>query len=284
MFISLVVAVVIARLFAPGSLSLAREAIKGRYLAALGPAGGQTVADGRFYLILASPVVLYLGVTALLCSIGLYWLAEALGFCVLLLALGGAELSDQVGLYVEDLKRNDIQAAFHSAAGLNREGLESGARSWKQLHEETLASVAQRYFEYYFPAIFWFAVLGAPAVVFYKSVSALRGKVSAPVEQESLARIRYLLEWLPARGFALGVAVVGNFAPVMNELRGLLLDFSLPTRELVVRCVRSALKDLAAPSVDTPSQEVQELAEMPALIDRALVTWLAILGVLAIFQ
>lgn len=282
MFILLVAAILMVRFYPHGAHQLLQDGLSGWHRTLERRLPAERFGRAKLYLLVASPVLILLIVLGLLKGLGWIWAIYLVSFLVLLASFGVSGLKDSVAVYVDDLRRDDVQAAYHAAAALNEKNQESEAQSWVQLHEETLEQVANRFYECYFPVIFWFVILGAPGALLYRAVLIFEG-LSEPADRIRAQRLQTILDWLPARIFGLSLAVVGNFRPVMNLLSASVFDYSIATARLVTRCTRAAILDSSSPVADGPGQEIFELEELPRLIDRALVTWIAAVGLLAVF-
>jgi len=236
---------------------------------------------GRLYLITGGPVVAVTLILILLHSNDWYLLRHLLGFVVLLCAFGSSDLRQRIATYVADLDRNDIQAAYHDAARFDLE--ESRAANWNELHQHTLASISWSYFQCYFPVIFWFVVLGAPGAVLYGVIRLYRGESHDEVAKARLERLLLILEWLPLRVFGLTLALVGNWQATYHQWLASLRTLTTPSAQVLTGYILAAIhgRNIIGQS-DTPAVEVSELAELPSLVDRALITWIAILGIVAV--
>lgn len=282
MFILLVAAILLVRFYPHAGLQFVQDGLTCWHRALDKRLPAERFDRWKLYLQVASPVLVLLIVLGLLKGFGWVWGIYLASFLVLLGSFGVSGLKGSVAVYVDDLKRNDVQAAYHDAAALSRQNQESEAQSWTQLHDETLEVVANRFYECYFPVIFWFVILGAPGALLYRAVVVFEGLADVS-DRPRLQRIQGVLDWLPCRVFGISLAVVGNFRPVMNQLSATALDYRISTAKLITRYIRAAIIDGNTPVADVPGQEVFELEELPRLIDRALVTWIAAVGLLAVF-
>lgn len=233
----------------------------------------------NLYVLVGGPVLLLLGLQWLLQQAHWGWLSQGLSLLVVLVAMGGDELRQKITAYLADLGRDDVQAAFHDASALGDEAVT--ADNWGELHSQTLATVALGYFRCYFPVIFWFAVAGAPGALFYRLIS-----VEQQQQKESdaarLGRMLVIMEWLPLRLFGITLALVGNWRATFAQWLQSLGVLSVPTTEILPLYIGAALDGVAGSQADTPALEIVELEELPLLIDRALISWIALFGLLAI--
>lgn len=234
---------------------------------------------GGFALAVSLPVVALFAALWLLDRLGWTLVAQILSFLGLLYACGRGHLQERVERFIGDLTRDDLQAAYHDASALRRDRRESGAENWHQLHRETLGVVAYRYFEHFFPPIFWFACLGAPGAVLYRLVWLHFDKPGGAAQTAEAARALTLLEWLPLRLLGFTLALMGHFGATIERWRRS-LTVTGSSREVVADYIQAALQSGGGP--DNPAREIQELRELSGLVDRCLVTWLALLALLVI--
>ncbi len=211
-FIWIFIAVILVRLY--GDLPwIQRDRWFDRWCARLEQVGG------GFALVVLLPVVALFAVLWWLDRMGLSPVAQVLSFLGLLYACGRGRLQESVERFIGDLARDDLQAAYHDASALRRDQRESDAENWQQLHRETLGVVAYRYFEHFFPPIFWFACLGAPGAVLYRLVWLHCDKPGGATQETEAARALTLLEWLPLRLLGFTLALMGHFGATIERWR-----------------------------------------------------------------
>lgn len=204
----------------------------------------------------------------------------AVSLLVLLYSFGRDDINVLVRSYHDDLGRNDVQAAWHSAADLDPGHGENAAESWPQLHDQTLQLVNYRYFERFFPVIFWFLVLGAPGALLYRLASlALNFHRENNDQSDADSHLLWVLEWIPLRLLGLVFALVGNFTATMQPWRDTLLCSISSTPEVLWRLIRGAMDTGSAAS---PHQGALELDALAALYSRALVLFLAMIALVTI--
>lgn len=225
-----------------------------------------------------------------------------LSFLVFLYSLGRGNLEEDIEGYSEDLRRDDLQAAYHDAAEFNVTKEVGVSENWAELHDEVVGALSYRYFERYFAVIFWFVLAGAPGALLYRLLM-LHSEIAANGRNEDDSpRIQYglhLMEWLPVRLMGLSLAFVGNFTACLESLRMSLLSGSLSTLSTIRSYVLAAL---ASGSIKTISEEPTEekveeqieetlsikneaeteVAEIRALFSRALMLALCLVAFLVI--
>lgn len=250
-----------------------------------------SIPFGRLLLAILVPVV------GICLVVGLFdgrtfnlWLF-LLELLVLLYALGRGNLERLVRAYENDLGREDLQAAFHDAAIFNLNHREGAADDWEQLHQETLAAIPYRYFERFFPVIFWFILLGAPGALFYRLTALYCENQAQDREEEARAeQWLWLVEWLPLRLLGLVFAFVGNFSTVIGRWRTSLYSFGESTPDVLRDYVSGALDlsgslddfddDFSDLGLSEPAQphslELREVGAIRHLFERALILWLCL--------
>ncbi|MCK9502636.1 MAG: regulatory signaling modulator protein AmpE [Porticoccaceae bacterium] len=279
-YLILVLGVLLTR-FYPQSASFARNLGFSHWQQAVAAspygAGRESV---QLYLTLAVPVVALVLVLVVLHYMGWRMVAYGVSLVGLLYAFGVNDLKNTIASYLADLNRNDVQAAFHDAASF--EAGASEAEDWSQLHQQTLRSISWQYFQCYFPVMFWFAVLGTPGAVLYRLLCDYQQLETGAANLARLQRMKLILEWLPLRIFGLSLAIVGNWRATFKQVVASLASLAAAPPTLVTTYVVAAIHGDQVVETDNPQQEVAELEELPELIDRALISWIALLGVMAV--
>ena len=281
-FLVLVLAILLVRFYPHREPQLLHKGIARWCGWVSGSAGVARLGAGRLYLLILVPVMLVFFAVVVLHALEWQFAGHLLSLLVLVLCFGATDLRERVDTYLNDLRRNDVQAAWHDAGDLVDGRGESNASNWQQLHAETLGAVTTAYYRCYFPVIFWFVVLGVPGAFLYRLVVVL-GRGAEENESRRLQRILNWLDWLPLRLFGLALAVVGNFKPVVAYISKCLFRPPEAVAQLLPPLVVAAIHgDHISRGLDTPPLEVIELEELPPLVDRALVIWIAAVGVLAL--
>jgi len=279
-YISLILAIVGARFF-PGLSGSWGDAAFRAWYRLLGPQTKFSVsAEIRFYLVIAVPVIVLALGLALLHSAGWRFAVYVISFFVLLCCFGISELRTRIAAYVDALSRDDIQGAYHDAFFLG--GDTSNAENWSQLHRQTLRAIAWGYFQCYFPVIFWFVLLGAPGALLYRLLCLHQQYTGETTENERLRRLVVMLEWLPLHLLGLSLALVGNWQATIVQVIKNIRSLAMPPVEVLECYILAALHGTDSRSADNPAVEISELEELPELVDRALVSWIAVLGVVAV--
>ena len=240
----------------------------------------KVVPHGSLILSLLLPVLL---VVLLLVIVNDHWFGLPQFFLCLLIflySLGRGDLEEQVEGYRDDLKRDDLQAAYHDAADFNPAHEEGTAENWDQLHTEVLGAMSYRYFERYFAVMFWFMLAGAPGAILYR-LSVLHSDMALDdaADKPMVSRWLQLMEWLPARLMGVSLAFVGNFTACLERLRNTLFSMSDSTVDVVASYVLAALQT-GSTGTDSPSTREIEVSEISALFSRTLVFSLCMIALL----
>lgn len=248
----------------------------------------------RLLVTLLVPLLLLIGALLLLDDVWFGVPVFVLSFLVFLYSLGRGDLEEEIDGYRDDLKRGDLQAAYHEASEFNTTKKESGSEDWSQLHDEVIGALSYRYFERYFAVIFWFVLAGAPGALLYRllAIHSGMGRVAdnAPDTAQQSQEIEseknrvqhglHIMEWLPARLMGLSLAFVGNFTGCLESLRTTLLSSSVSTTSAISQYVQAALASGAAKSINplSSSEAEAEIAEIRALFSRALMLILCLVA------
>ncbi|HLS99669.1 MAG: regulatory signaling modulator protein AmpE [Porticoccaceae bacterium] len=204
----------------------------------------------------------------------------AVNLAVLLYAFGRGDLDGDIRHYRDDLHREDTQAAWHDAAGLDARHRESAAASWRELHDQAVEAVAYRYFERYFPVLFWFLLLGAPGALLYRLAVLALGQRGDGEGRSAEGQLLWVLEWIPVRLVGLLFALVGNFAATVREWRETLLCATSTSAEVLGRVVRGALA--SGDEALSTRQGALEMDALVALYRRALILFLGLIALVTL--
>ena len=210
-----------------------------------------------------------------------------LGFLLSLLALVysfGPPLGSLVDGYVDALGGKDDAACREFLEKVLYGDPEDGAAD----RDRVLGSIMLRSHEYLFAVIFWFLLLGAVGAVMYCLVVNLaqRHEKTGSGYAGAVNDLHNILMWPSSRMLALGFALGGSLVSALESWRavsGHTLDVS---REVVTVSGFGALH-YQPPGEEKTDQEdnedfVNRLRETTALINRTLIVWLIVLGLMTI--
>jgi membrane protein required for beta-lactamase induction len=180
-------------------------------------------------------------------------------------SLGGLEAGDDTALRAEE-------AALPAAATAeDREG-ERGARAFLLRAHEDL-----------FGVLFWFIVLGMVGALLFCLARHLRARLAGIHGGHAAAveRLYLVLSWPSARLFALGMALAGSLVDAMEAWRSVERTDLAVTEELIGSVGMGAL-NLSASGDDAADPRIVCLEETRALINRTLIIWLTVLGLMTL--
>lgn len=290
-FLLILIALLIAR-FSAINMAGRSETIVHRWCASVGQAESLSSLGGaRLYIILALPVLILTGLLVLIHGAGFQLAGHLLGLLVLLYCFGATGFVGVSQKYLTDLKRDDVQGAYHDAESVLNSAGET--ENWQDLHRATLTSIGWKYFQCYFPPLFWFVVVGAPGALLYRLMTQVLASADNDSDVSRLKVMLRVVEWLPLRLCGLTLAFVGRWEPTFRQFMDSLTNLAAPSAAIFLDYINAAINGQAssgaasndsetALGVDDTCAEVGELEELPHLIDRALVMWLAIIGLAAV--
>lgn len=198
---------------------------------------------------------------------------------VLLYCFGRGNLNGQLRTLEEDFGRHDTQAAFHAASVFNVARHQNCAETDEEFHVELVYSVSYRYFEHWFPVLFWFVAFGLPGALLYRLAEIHSDcELDEGKERELAARWLWVMEWIPARLLGLTFALVGNFGSCIRNWQECLICTVRKTRDVIGHYVEGAL----SADLDCRDMEVTvvELEMIRSLFSRALVLWMCVIALL----
>jgi len=247
------------------------------------------ISDGtvQFVIAILPPVVLLALVALMVHGVVLGLLDIILGVIILLLCLGPRDLNDQVDAYVEaGAMKDEERQKRHAQDLLGSEEVPAAPRERTRAVVEAIFSEAN---ERLFAVLFWFAVLGPLGALIYR----LGGLLKAPSEDQPLAfmaaaaRLQALMDWIPARLFALGYGLVGSFDAAFAVLARSLPGSWQNMGEENIRLLREAGAE--SMQLDHVRGDLDDPGELNALVERAnglitrtLVVFLAVLALMTL--
>jgi len=131
--------------------------------------------------------------------------------------------------------------------------------------------------------IFWFVVLGAGGVFFYRMTEVIARILSKKSESAPFAAraktLLYGLDWLPIRINGLLFALGGHFALVIAEWKKSVRSLSVDNETMLAKCGNAGL-GIAEGSV--PMESTAFVKEAANLIERTIIIFMVILAVLVL--
>ena len=244
--------------------------------------GGAAYWNGATGLLvtLFIPLVL-LGLTVYLAAEIYFVLGFVLSFLVLVYSFGPA-LNSLVNRYADALAVNDDNAC--------RDILEQilpGASADEADNERVISSIMFKAHEYLFAVIFWFIMLGAVGALLYCLVVNLSGRYEKihGGYADAVRDLHNLLMWPSARLLALGFALGGSLVGGLESWRTVSGNTLATSSEVITAtgfgALQYSLEDEQEPDADN-EVFIARLKETLALINRTLIVWLIVLGVMTI--
>jgi len=165
-------------------------------------------------------------------------------------------------------------------------------------------------FQRLFAVLFWYLVLGpAGALAYFVLVQMRRARytsASLDYEQPWLARLEFVLEWVPARLLGLTFALAGQFEATFNCLRRYAVDTGSTALEVVMACANAAIgraqetllvhdsgerDSVSRLVIDieregeplTTQQYAQQIEDVLNLLYRSQIIWVSALALLAVY-
>lgn len=203
---------------------------------------------------------------------------------VLLYSLGRGNIDTQISLLSSELEHEDLRGALNEAAGFDITYREGHSESIEDVREAMFSALPYRLFERSFVVIFWFCLFGAPMALGYRLL-ALHGDMqlvqktddNKDSETRMVAKLRWLVEWLPARLLGITLGLVGHFSQTFSQLRQVIFCHHTSASELLYRCVGPS----AGGQVGSPLSTT-EIVNVTGLYRRSMTAWLVIIAILVV--
>jgi membrane protein required for beta-lactamase induction len=203
----------------------------------------------------------------------------ALGTFIFLYSLG-ADLNSQLDRYTAALHADD-----DNTIALVEEQLQVPNVMGQTGAERVLRSVFIRSHEQLFGVVFWFIVLGMAGGLLFAMSLRLRRRVGEAntAYAEASRRLYGILSWPSSRAEALGFALAGNLVDTVDGWHKVEDGSSEATEPVLCAaglCSLSLGKSMAGEADNTAI--ATQVEEVQALINRTLLVWLTILGIMTI--
>ncbi len=233
---------------------------------------------GGLFLILGLPA-LVLGILLSLGDSNVAIVAKVVfGGLLLWYCLGPKDLRTMLASYLAALERDDRQGAYeHLQDALPLDGIDDLSQMGRNVTHYVLNEINTRFIA----VIFWFAVLGPAAALFYRLCTLYAdvlklepGHPHGPL----LRKVRHVLDWLPARITALSYAFVGDFVRGYSALHPFWKEANALSEKILSE---SGLAALAINS-EVPDDVLDENLQALALAERALLFFLVLIAVISI--
>ena len=214
-------------------------------------------------LLLGIPLVVFGALLMALAPLAYGWLSLPLHVALLLWSLGRDDPRTTLAPLRASWQRGDIEAACIEA----QRDLGVHAEDAAGLLAQAQAFLLWQAYQGFFAVIFWYALLGPLAALAYRLLPLLEAHAAEEGVRALATRLRHVLDWLPARGLGLGLALAGNFVAANRVLGGRLFDRQASAAQLVADAGRAAA-DLPAGQEGGAS-----LDELWRLLQRAGLIW-----------
>lgn len=203
-------------------------------------------------------------------------LTLAAHIALLLVAIGRHDpLGSMAAPFEQAWQRGDQEAAYHVARrdlGLDCEGPDDLLRGVD-------ASVACATFRDYVTPVFWYLLLGPLGALGYRLLNRFELQQPEHPVRSAVTRMTHALEWLPARLFALSLALVGDFERTLGLVKSWLMRWEVSADRVVSDCIAAALGE--EQSITGAASAI--LGPVRVLLTRSLVVWAACIAFFSLF-
>jgi membrane protein required for beta-lactamase induction len=235
---------------------------------------------GGVVLTLALPVLLLLLLAWVLAKISIL-LPLVLAIVVFIYSLG-PNLNTLLSNYTQALEGN-IEEDI--ALIENKLNLNTGTGSYNSTI--TVSSLLLRAHEHIFGVVFWFIVLGMSGSLIYCLTILLKQKFDGVHGGYAMAvhDLHLILMWPSSRLLSVSFALSGSLVDTLEAWRKVPGDTFRSSPEVIVETGLGALQYEEGSQdndIDARKQYIQWIKEAQALINRTLIIWLTVLGILTI--
>lgn len=236
-----------------------------------GHTGRASPAAGLLLVVLLPVLALGLLLVALE-PLAYGWLSLPLHLLVLLYCLGRGHTKRELGAFRDAWRRGDDEAAALAA----ERDLGLVAETPRGLLEAVQAHLLWRGHQGFFAVIFWYLLLGPVAALAYRLLALTEQHAGNEALRQHAVHLRHGFDWLPARLLAASFGLVGNFVAVNRSLLPELLNWHIPTRQLLAEAGPAAA-DLREASEGEAG--IERLDNLSALLVRTRVLWYAAIAI-----
>ena len=209
------------------------------------------------------------------------WFAEVLfTLIVLIYCLAPEKLDDQLDNYITAIDREDANTeASLSEEIINKRYVDEEDSVQTAIIKSALIDSHKRTFA----VIFWFLILGVVGAVLYRLVEELNSELEDIHGgfAESTTILLNILEWPTSRLYIIGLALAGSLVHALagwKDTEHLSFEFN---KEVLMNGGIGALQYY--PDIEVPDREKSYwIGELKSLINRTLIIWLAVLGIMTL--
>ena len=191
----------------------------------------------------------------------------------------GPDLNSRLDKYVLALQAHD-DAGIPSL----EEGLQVAGVAGEEEGERMMRSILVRSHDHLFGIIFWFIVLGMCGALLYRLAVQLRMRCAGRGggHADAVRRLCAILMWPSARLQAVGFALMGDLVSALERWRKVSADPLADSEQIIGSVGLGALRYGSTGEHEEVAKFADWVLEAQALINRTLVVWLTILGVMTI--
>ena len=237
--------------------------------------------DGTFGLLIVLSAALSGLIIVLFLASSLPWIVEiVISLIVLIYCLAPENLDNRLDEYITAVDEDNVDAVNEIAEGLIDETLLSENDSNEiAIIKSSLVESHKRTFA----VIFWFLILGAVGALLYRLVNEINdefGEVRSGFADSNSILIN-ILEWPSSRLMVLGLAFGGHLVDAMpgwSKAEHLSIEVN---NEVLTDAGIGALQ--CRTDIEVPDREKSYwINELKGLLNRTLIIWLAILGIMTL--
>ena len=205
-------------------------------------------------------------------------LAALLAIAVFVYSLG-TDLNSRVNAYVDALEQDD-EEKIHALESQLMVEVPSENRSGNPV----ISSILLRSQDHIFGVIFWFVLLGVVGALLYALVIRMRDKFGELHGGYATAvqNLYEILIWPSARLQAVGFALGGSMVDALEGWRDTQGDTLSASRSIIISSGLGAVQYLEDGVGEEQMSDIEWIGEIQALLNRALIVWLTVLGIMTI--
>tara|TARA_R110000782_G_scaffold57256_1_gene119407 strand:- start:76 stop:939 length:864 start_codon:yes stop_codon:yes gene_type:complete len=237
--------------------------------------------DGTCGLLLVLSAALSGLIIVLYLACSLSWIVEiVISLIVLIYCLAPEDLDNRLDEYITAVDEGKVDAVTELAEGLIDETLLSENDSNEiAIIKSSLVESHKRTFS----VIFWFLILGPVGALLYRVVDEINDEFSEIRSgfADSTSILINILEWPSSRAMVLGLALGGHLVDAMpgwSKSEHLSIEVN---NQVLIDAGIGALQYRT--DIDVPDREkAYWIDELKGLLNRTLIIWLAILGIMTL--
>ncbi len=237
---------------------------------------------GGVLLTLAPPLALLILIAYILAGISPV-LAHLLAIAVFIYSLG-PDFNTLTGRYLHALENDDEASIRTMEQRLFHRTFPDGE---EERQKAAITSILFCAHEHIFGVIFWFITLGMTGAMLYCLVVSLADRFEDihGAYADAVRNLHQLLMWPSARLQALGFALGGSLVDAIEGWRSVDGDSLAISKEVIATSGIWALQyqvELDSEFIDDDESYINCVKEAQALVNRTLIVWLTVLGVMTL--